>query len=202
MMILIDNYDSFTYNLYQYLGEISPDIRVIRNDAVTVSELEAMNPSHLIISPGPGFPKDAGISIEAIRQLGPRIPTLGICLGHQAICEAFGGIIVLARHRVHGKTSQIVHQQTGLLAGLPSPFIAARYHSLVADPKKMPPELLVTAETETGEIMAVQHQRFPITGLQFHPESIASEHGKAILRQFINQPERMSRQEGASHEST
>jgi len=197
MMILIDNYDSFTYNLYQYLGEISPDIRVIRNDAVTVSELEAMNPSHLIISPGPGFPKDAGISIEAIRQLGPRIPTLGICLGHQAICEAFGGVIILAKQRVHGKTWPIHHQQTGLLAGLPSPFTAARYHSLVADPQQMPQALQVTAQTAAGEVMAVQHQQYPIAGLQFHPESIASEHGKNILKQFVTQPELLKGKKGA-----
>lgn len=187
MMILIDNYDSFTYNLYQYLGEINPQIRVIRNDALTVEELAAMKPSHLIISPGPGFPKSAGISLEAIRCLGPTIPTLGICLGHQAICEAFGGRIVHATHRVHGKTSLIRHQQLGLFQDLPNPFTAARYHSLVADTEQIPDVLQVTAYAENGEIMGVQHRDYPVHGLQFHPESIASEHGKAMLRLFINE---------------
>lgn len=187
MMILIDNYDSFTYNLYQYLGEINPDITVIRNDTATVDELAAMDPTHLIISPGPGFPQSAGISLEAIRRLGPTIPTLGICLGHQAICEAFGGRIIHASHRVHGKTSSIHHRQEGLFQDLPVPFIAARYHSLVADPEQIPSELLVTALTEAGEIMGVQHRRYPVHGFQFHPESIASEHGKAMLHRFINE---------------
>lgn len=186
-MVLIDNYDSFTYNLYQYLGEINPEIRVIRNDAVTVEELAAMDPSHLIISPGPGFPQSAGISLEAIRRLGPTTPTLGICLGHQAICEAFGGRIIHATHRVHGKTSQIRHGQKGLFRDLPDPFTAARYHSLVADPEQMPASLQITAHTETGEIMGVQHHHYPVHGLQFHPESIASEHGKAMLRRFIHE---------------
>ena len=187
MMVLIDNYDSFTYNLYQYLGEISPDIRVIRNDAVTVDELAAMAPSHLIISPGPGFPKDAGISTEAVRKLGPTTPVLGVCLGHQAICEAFGGRIVHADRRVHGKTSPVHHRREGLFQDLPTPFIAARYHSLVADPETLPAALMVTAQTQEGVIMGVQHRHYPIYGLQFHPESIASEHGKLLLRRFLNE---------------
>lgn len=187
MMVLIDNYDSFTYNLYQYLGEINPQIKVIRNDAVTVEELAALKPSHLIISPGPGFPKSAGISLEAIRRLGSTTPTLGICLGHQAICEAFGGHIVHATHRVHGKTSRINHGREGLFKDLPDPFTAARYHSLVTDPNKMPTALKVIAQTETGEIMGVQHRNYPVYGLQFHPESIASEHGKTMLRRFVNE---------------
>lgn len=187
MMILIDNYDSFTYNLYQYLGEINPDIRVIRNDAVTVEELGNMNPSHLIISPGPGFPSSAGISLEAIRRLGPTVPTLGICLGHQAICQAFGAHIIHADRRVHGKTSPICHQQEGLFQDLPSPFTAARYHSLVADPAQIPEALRVTAWTEAGEIMGVQHQSYPVHGLQFHPESIASKHGKTLLYRFVHE---------------
>jgi len=187
MMVLIDNYDSFTYNLYQYLGEINPRIKVIRNDAVTVEELAAMKPSHLIISPGPGFPDSAGISLEAIRRLGPTTPTLGICLGHQAICEAFGGRIIHATHRVHGKTSRIRHGKEGLFKDLPDPFTAARYHSLVADPKQMPATLQVTAHTESGEIMGVKHRHYPVYGLQFHPESIASEHGKIMLRRFVHE---------------
>ena len=187
MMVLIDNYDSFTYNLYQYLGEISPEIRVVRNDAVTVDELVEMDPSHLIISPGPGFPREAGISMEAVITLGATIPVLGVCLGHQAICQAFGGRIIHADQRVHGKTSRIHHRQEGLFQHIPTPFTAARYHSLVADPETLPAALMVTAQTQEGVIMGVQHRQWPVYGLQFHPESIASEHGKTLLRQFIHE---------------
>lgn len=185
MIILIDNYDSFTYNLYQYIGGINSDIKVIRNDAIRVEALAAMKPSHMVISPGPGFPVSAGVSIESIRRLGSSIPILGICLGHQAVVEAYGGRIIHAEQRLHGKTSCIYHHQEGLFRKLPSPFTAARYHSLLADPDRIPADLLVTARTTTGEIMGVQHRRYPVYGLQFHPESIASEYGKVILRRFI-----------------
>ncbi|RQD68073.1 MAG: aminodeoxychorismate/anthranilate synthase component II [Tindallia sp. MSAO_Bac2] len=187
MIIILDNYDSFTYNLFQYIGEINPEVKVIRNNAVTVEELRRMGPSHLVISPGPGFPVDAGISIDAIRQLGPHIPTLGICLGHQAMGEAFGGKVVHANRRVHGKTDKIYHKNSGILKGIPEAFQATRYHSLVVSPKALPPELMVTALTDQKEIMAMEHKHYPIFGLQFHPESLATEHGKEILKNFLRE---------------
>ncbi len=187
MIIILDNYDSFTYNLFQYIGEINPEVKVIRNNAVTVEELKKMAPSHLVISPGPGFPIDAGISIEAIRELGPRIPTLGICLGHQAMGEAFGGKVVHASRRVHGKTDKIYHKNSGILQGIPEGFVATRYHSLVVSPEALPSELKVTALTDQMEIMAMEHERYPIYGLQFHPESLATEYGKEILKNFLRE---------------
>ncbi|SHJ66175.1 anthranilate synthase component 2 [Geosporobacter subterraneus DSM 17957] len=185
MIVIIDNYDSFTYNLYQYVGEIHPDVRVFRNDKVTTAELLQMDISHLIISPGPGFPKDAGISMEAVKGLGKKIPTLGVCLGHQAIGEAFGGYIVHAQKAVHGKTSKILHNGEHLFQGLENPLDVTRYHSLVVDRKKLPKELEITAESSEGEIMGVKHKAYPIYGLQFHPESISTQRGKEMLRKFL-----------------
>ncbi len=185
MLALIDNYDSFTYNLAQYLGELGAEVRVFRNDAVTVEELEAMRPSHIVISPGPGRPAEAGISAEVIRKLGPRIPTLGVCLGHQAIGEVFGGRVGPAPRLMHGKTSPIRHNGDALFRGLPGVFHAARYHSLVIEPDSLPADLEVTAQTDEGEIMAVRHRRYPIFGVQFHPESVLTPHGKQILGNFL-----------------
>ena len=186
MIAVIDNYDSFTYNLVQYLGELGAEVRVFRNDAITVSELDLLSPSHVVISPGPGRPEDAGISIEVIRQLGARRPILGVCLGHQCIGQVFGGEVVRASRLMHGKTSRIYHDQQGLFRGLPNPFDATRYHSLiVADP--LPEVLTRTAFTQRGEIMGLRHNTQPIFGLQFHPESFLTTHGKQILRNFLEE---------------
>lgn len=185
MIVIIDNYDSFTYNLYQYIGEICPEVKVFRNDAITVNELKEMEISHIVISPGPGFPKDAGICKEVIRELGKEIPTLGICLGHQAIGEVFGGKIVHAEEQVHGKTSIINHNQQGIFKQVSNPLKVVRYHSLVIDWESMPEELLITAEGPKGEIMGIQHCSYPIYGVQFHPESIATEEGKTIIKNFL-----------------
>jgi anthranilate synthase component II len=183
MIAVIDNYDSFTYNLVQYLGELGADVCVYRNDAITPAELDATNPSHIVISPGPGDPADAGISRDVIRELGQARPILGVCLGHQCIGEVFGGKVVRATRLVHGKTSPIYHYCNGLFAGLPSPFEATRYHSLiVAEP---PDELEVTAFTTEGEIMGLRHRSLPIYGVQFHPESILTAGGKILLRNFL-----------------
>lgn len=185
MILVIDNYDSFTYNLVQYLGEMRADVRVIRNDRTTVAEVAAMAPAAVVISPGPCTPKEAGISVDLIRTLHPSVPILGVCLGHQSIGEAFGGTIVKAPSVVHGKTSVILHGGKGIFQGIPDRFRAARYHSLVIRPDSMPSELEVTATTEDGVVMGVQHRRFPVFGVQFHPESIATEHGKTLLRNFV-----------------
>lgn len=186
MIAVIDNYDSFTYNLVQYLGELGAEVRVFRNDAITVSELDLLSPSHVVISPGPGRPEDAGISIEVVRQLGARRPILGVCLGHQCIGQVFGGEVVRASRLMHGKTSRIYHDQQGLFRGLPNPFDATRYHSLiVADP--LPEVLTRTAFTQRGEIMGLRHNTQPIFGLQFHPESFLTAHGKQILRNFLDE---------------
>jgi len=186
MIAVIDNYDSFTYNLVQHLGELGAEVRVFRNDAITVSELDLLSPSHVVISPGPGRPEDAGISIEVIRQLGARRPILGVCLGHQCIGQVFGGEVVRASRLMHGKTSRIYHDQQGLFRGLPNPFDATRYHSLiVADP--LPEVLTRTAFTQRGEIMGLRHNTQPIFGLQFHPESFLTAHGKQILRNFLDE---------------
>ena len=185
MIVIIDNYDSFTYNLYQYVGEAQPHIQVIRNNKITMEELEQMDISHLIISPGPGFPKEAGISIQAIRTLGRKIPTLGVCLGHQAIGEAFGGQIVHAQKAVHGKVSRIEHNGRDLFKGLESPLGVTRYHSLIVEKKLLPKALEVTAESLEGEIMGIKHREYPIYGVQFHPESISTEKGKEIIKNFL-----------------
>jgi len=184
MLVVIDNYDSFTYNLVQYFGELGAQVEVYRNDAITVEELAALNPSQIVISPGPGEPRDAGISEDVLRTLGPRLPVLGVCLGHQAIGEVFGGRVVRAGRLMHGKTSPIHHDGTGLFQGVPSPFLATRYHSLIVE-SPAPQALHVTARTAEGEIMALQHHQYPIFGVQFHPESILTKHGKVLLKNFL-----------------
>ena len=186
MILLIDNYDSFSYNLYQLVGEINPDIKVIRNDEMTVEEIAALAPDHIILSPGPGRPEDAGIIIEAARTLGKTIPTLGVCLGHQAICAAFGATVTYAKQLMHGKQSVASFETTcPLFAHCPKEAPVARYHSLAADAATLPGELIVTAVTADGEVMAVQHRDYPIYGVQFHPESILTPNGKQILRNFL-----------------
>jgi anthranilate synthase/phosphoribosyltransferase len=187
MTLIIDNYDSFTYNLYQILSEISPEpVTVVRNDAVTVEKIEAMTPSRIVISPGPGVPEDAGVSVEAIRRFAGRLPILGVCLGHQSIGCAFGGKIKGAKRIVHGKVEEIFLDGKGLFRNLPSPASFTRYHSLVLDPESVPEELEVTATSKDGEIMGVRHKRHLVEGIQFHPESIASEHGRKILKNFLS----------------
>ncbi|MCR5801577.1 MAG: aminodeoxychorismate/anthranilate synthase component II [Lachnospiraceae bacterium] len=191
MILLIDNYDSFSYNLYQMIGSIDPDIRVIRNDEMTVSEIEELAPDCIIISPGPGRPSDAGIIIEAVQKLGGKIPIFGVCLGHQAICEAFGATITYAKQLMHGKQSVCdIDTDTLLFKGLPKKVKVARYHSLAADPDTMPEELIVTAGTEDGEIMAVKHRDKEIYGVQFHPESIMTPEGKTMIENFIKEAKR------------
>lgn len=186
MILLIDNYDSFSYNLYQLIGIIEPDIKVIRNDGMTVEEIGELAPDRIIISPGPGRPEDAGIIIEAVRVLGQRIPTLGVCLGHQAICAAFGAAITYARQLMHGKQSLVTFEgDCPLFRGLPERVPVARYHSLAADPDTLPDCLAAAARTADGEVMAVQHKEYPIFGVQFHPESILTPDGKAMLENFI-----------------
>ena len=186
MILLIDNYDSFSYNLYQMVGEIEPDIRVIRNDEMSVDEIRALSPDRIIISPGPGRPQDAGVIIDVVRQLGDSIPILGVCLGHQAICAAFGATITYASRLMHGKQSEVSFDTSAFLfAGLPERDKVGRYHSLAADPKTMPECLKITGTTDDGEIMAVQHKQYPISGVQFHPESIMTPNGAAMLRNFI-----------------
>ena len=185
MLVVIDNYDSFTYNLVQYLGELGAEVAVYRNDAISVEALDALDPSHVVISPGPGEPADAGVSNEVICELGLRRPILGVCLGHQCIGEVFGGKVVRAPRLMHGKTSPIHHYGDGLFTGIPSPFEATRYHSLiVAEP--LPPALKVSAFTTAGEVMGLRHREAPIFGVQFHPESILTQHGKQILRNFLS----------------
>ncbi len=186
MIIVIDNYDSFTYNLVHYFGEMHPKIRVYRNDEITVQEIEAQNPDFIVISPGPGAPKEAGISKEVILQLGPRIPTLGICLGHQCLGEAYGGNVSGAPRLMHGKTSSIHHYKSELFVGISSPFSATRYHSLIVKEQGLPEELEIIAFTRDGEIMGLRHREYPVYGLQFHPESILTKKGKQILKNFLD----------------
>lgn len=193
MILLIDNFDSFTYNVYQLAGQINPDVRVVRNNAVTISDIEALAPTHIIVSPGPGFPVTAGISIPAISAFAGRIPILGICLGHQAIVEAFGGVIIHAPELVHGKKRPvcILKDTSGqnplcpLFKGLPDTIEAARYHSLAADPASIPDCLQVTATSPDGTIMSVMHRSFPVYGVQFHPESILTEYGRQMMENFL-----------------
>ncbi len=185
-LLIIDNYDSFTYNLLQYLGELGAEVEVVRNDVCTVDELLAKHPDGLVISPGPGAPKDAGVCKAAIRAFSERgIPVLGVCLGHQAIGEEFGGHVVAAKRLMHGKTSPIYHQHQGVFHGLPSPFEATRYHSLVVEATSCPSVLEVTARTDDGEIMGMRHRSLPIEGVQFHPESILTVQGKDLLKNFL-----------------
>jgi anthranilate synthase component 2 len=186
MILLLDNYDSFVYNLARYVRELGETPRVLRHDAVTVEEVAAMAPSHIIISPGPCSPTEAGISTDVVRRLGSAIPILGVCLGHQCIGAAYGGEIVRAGQPMHGKTSMIHHRGSGIFRGLPTPFRATRYHSLVISPASVPAELEVLATSEDGEIMAVQHRRDPVYGLQFHPESVLTEHGYRLVDHFLH----------------
>jgi len=187
MILVIDNYDSFTYNLVQYLGELGAVVDVRRNDAIAVEEIGALAPAAIVLSPGPCAPAQAGITVETIRRWGPHIPTLGVCLGHQAIGEAYGGQVVRADRVMHGKTSEIMHDGTGLFAGLPSPLPVMRYHSLVVEPSTLPSSLRVvaTAVDATEEIHAMQHREHPVYGVQFHPESVLTPHGKEMLRNFL-----------------
>jgi len=187
MVLVIDNYDSFTYNLVQYLGELGADIRVRRNDQVTVGEVEAMAPDQILISPGPGRPEAAGVSVDVIRRFGPGTPILGVCLGHQAIGVVYGGTVGRATAPMHGKTSTVVHDGKGLFRGITEPFVAGRYHSLVISGEHVPAELEVVARTkEDGTIMAVRHRSYPVHGVQFHPESVLTEEGRRILRNFLD----------------
>lgn len=190
MLLLLDNYDSFTYNLYQYLCELGEDVRVFRNNKITVAGIEALNPERIVISPGPGTPADAGISLGVIIHFGGRIPLLGVCLGHQCIGEAFGGVVIRAPELMHGKTSPIHHRGEGVFCGLPNPFEATRYHSLVVDRESVPTCLEVTAWTENGLVMGLRHCQYPIEGVQFHPESILTTAGKDLLRNFLGQRRR------------
>ena len=184
MILMIDNYDSFTYNLVQELGELGADLQVVRNDAVSTDDVRELAPSHIVISPGPGTPDDSGISLDLIREFGPTIPVLGVCLGHQGIGQVYGGVVRRADRLMHGKTSQVYHKGDPLFTGIPSPFTATRYHSLIVD-DELPAELRVTAFTEAGEIMALRHRQNPVFGVQFHPESILTTFGPRILQNFL-----------------
>jgi len=186
VLLMIDNYDSFTYNLVQYLGELGQQVKVVRNDELTVDAIEALAPERIVVSPGPCTPNEAGVSLELIGRFAGRVPILGVCLGHQAIGQAFGGKIVHAKTLMHGKVSRIHHAGKGVFAGLPSPYDATRYHSLAIERASCPDALEVTAWTEDGEIMGVRHRSLPVEGVQFHPESILTEHGHALLRNFIS----------------
>ena len=184
MILLIDNYDSFTYNLYQFLCELGASVTVARNDKISLAEIERLAPEQIVVSPGPCTPAEAGISVELIRALGPRVPTLGVCLGHQAIVEAFGGEVGQARALLHGKASPVEHDGRGVFAGLPQGFEAGRYHSLAAT--RVPDELEVSARTPDGEVMGVRHRELPVEGVQFHPESVLTPHGDLLLRNFLD----------------
>ncbi|MBI2461555.1 MAG: aminodeoxychorismate/anthranilate synthase component II [Candidatus Rokubacteria bacterium] len=185
MILVIDNYDSFTYNLVQYLGELGAELRVARNDAVSLEEIAGLGPERIVISPGPGRPEAAGISVPLIRAFHAAVPILGACLGHQALGQALGGRVDRARRQMHGKTSEIHHDGRGVFRGLPSPFAATRYHSLAVLEEGLPAELEVSARAEDGEIMGLRHRRYPVEGVQFHPESILTQEGKALLRNFL-----------------
>ena len=185
MLLMIDNYDSFTYNLVQYFGELGEEVRTVRNDEITLDEIAAMKPDRICISPGPKTPAEAGISIDILQQFKGKLPILGVCLGHQAMGAAFGGKVIRAKQVMHGKTSLIAHTGVGVFKGLPSPFTVIRYHSLAIERSSLPACLEVTAWTDDGEIMGVRHKEFDIEGVQFHPESILSEHGHALLKNFL-----------------
>ena len=187
MILVIDNYDSFTYNLVQYLGEMGQEVVVHRNDKITCDEIAALKPDHLLISPGPCDPDKAGVSVEAIQRFAGEIPILGVCLGHQSIGAAFGGKIVRAGRLMHGKTSPILHHEQGVFAGMPPGFPATRYHSLVIEPESLPADLEITAQTAEGEIMGVRHKTLAIEGVQFHPESVLTQNGRRILENFVGQ---------------
>ncbi|HBZ82886.1 aminodeoxychorismate/anthranilate synthase component II [Brevibacillus sp. FSL K6-0770] len=185
MILMIDNYDSFTYNLVQYVGELGEELQVYRNDKITLEEIERLAPDYLMISPGPCTPNEAGISMEAIRHFAGKIPILGVCLGHQSIGQVFGAKVIRAERLMHGKTSEVIHDGQTIFQGIPSPFTAARYHSLIVEEASIPSELEITARTAEGEIMALRHREYPIEGVQFHPESIITEHGKQLLQNFL-----------------
>ncbi len=187
MLLMIDNYDSFTYNLVQYFGELGEDVRVARNDEITLDEIAALKPDRICISPGPCSPNEAGVSIPVLERFSGKVPILGVCLGHQAIGQAFGGRVVRAQALMHGKTGAIRHTGVGVFAGLPNPFTAARYHSLAVERASLPDCLEITAWTDDGEIMGLRHRTLAVEGVQFHPESIATEHGHAMLKNFLNQ---------------
>jgi anthranilate synthase component 2 len=187
MLLMIDNYDSFTYNIVQYFGELGQEVKVFRNDAITLGEIAALNPDYLVISPGPGTPAQAGISLPAIRQFSGKIPVLGVCLGHQAIGEAFGGRVVHARRLMHGKVSPIHHTDAGVFRGLPNPVTCTRYHSLAIARESLPADLQITAWTDDGEIMGVRHKTLAVEGVQFHPESILTERGHDMLNNFLEE---------------
>lgn len=199
MILLIDNYDSFSYNLYQLIGEINPDIKVIRNDEMTIDEIRKMKPEAIILSPGPGRPEDAGVTVDAVKALGKDIPILGVCLGHQAICQAFGATVTYARELMHGKQSEVRFDTNSLLfRNCKEVEKVARYHSLAADKETIPDELMVTAVTDEGEVMAVQHRKYPIYGVQFHPESILTPEGKTMLENFMKS--KISKKERVKHD--
>lgn len=185
MLLMLDNYDSFTYNLVQYFGELGEQVKVLRNDQTSLDEIAALKPARICISPGPRTPAEAGISIDLIRTFAGKVPILGVCLGHQAIGTAYGGKIVRAKTQMHGKTSAITHTGTDVFKDLPSPYTVTRYHSLVIERKSLPDCLAITAESDDGEIMGVRHKSLPVYGVQFHPESILSEHGHSLLRNFL-----------------
>ncbi|MBS0325066.1 MAG: aminodeoxychorismate/anthranilate synthase component II [Proteobacteria bacterium] len=185
MLLMLDNYDSFTWNLVQYLGELGASVKVVRNDQVSLDDIEALAPEGIVISPGPCTPSEAGISVPVVRRFAGKIPLLGVCLGHQAIGQAFGARIVRAQRVMHGKLSSVVHDGRGVFAGVPTPFAATRYHSLAIERASLPPELDVTATSEDGEIMAVRHRGLAIEGVQFHPEAILTEHGRKVLANFL-----------------
>jgi anthranilate synthase component 2 len=187
MLLMIDNYDSFTYNLVQYFGELGEEVMVFRNDEITSDEVERLKPERIVISPGPCTPNEAGISVSLIEHYSDRVPILGVCLGHQSIGQAFGGKIIHARQLMHGKTSPVFHKGTGVFRDLPNPFTATRYHSLVIERESLPEGLEITAWTEDGEIMGVRHKTLPVEGLQFHPESILTEYGHRLLENFLSQ---------------
>jgi len=185
MLLMIDNYDSFTFNLVQYFGELGAEVKVVRNDEVTVQDIEALSPSHIVLSPGPCTPNEAGVTLPAIERLAGRVPILGVCLGHQAIGQAFGGKVVRARQVMHGKVSRIRHDGRGVFAELENDFVATRYHSLVVERESLPACLEVSAQSEDGEIMGLRHRSLPVEGVQFHPEALLTEHGHRLLQNFI-----------------
>ena len=185
MLLLLDNYDSFTYNLYQYLSELGADVQVYRNDQISLDEIETLQPTHIVVSPGPCTPNEAGLSCQVIETFGPRIPLLGVCLGHQAIGQVYGGRVIRAPEPMHGKTSPMHHSERGVFRGLPHPFEANRYHSLIVERATLPDVLEITADTDDGLIMGLKHRTYPVEGVQFHPESIMTPVGKDLLRNFL-----------------
>ena len=200
MILLIDNYDSFTYNLYQYLCELGADVEVARNDKISLEEIEAMAPQGIVVSPGPCTPKEAGISGEVVSRFGERLPVLGVCLGHQTIGYTYGGVVERAPEIMHGKTSMVYHDGKGLYEGLPNPFEAIRYHSLIVNPESLPEFLEVTSRTEDGIVMGIRHKSLPVEGVQFHPESIMTKVGHDLLRNYLKRVDRWAKEKGASND--